>query len=93
MEIKHQENTPKGAFIAHIDGQKAGEMTYAWAGEDKFIIDHTEADPAFSGKGVGKSLVVAAADYARTKGIKVIPLCPFAKKVFERTPEIQDLLA
>lgn len=93
MEIKHQENGNKGIFIAVLDEEKAGEMTYAWAGDDKFIIDHTEADPAFSGRGVGKSLVMAAVDYARKKEVKIIPLCPFAKKVFEKTPEIQDLLA
>lgn len=90
MEIRHEERSPKGLFEAFLDGKPAGRMTYTWAGDDKIIIDHTEADPAFSGRGVGKSLVLAAVDYARRKNIKILPLCPFAKSVFERTKDIQD---
>jgi predicted GNAT family acetyltransferase len=37
-------------------------------------------------------MVSAAVDYAREKHIKIIPLCPFAKSVFDRTPEFRDVL-
>ena len=37
MEIKQQNNEKNGMFEAFIDGRHAGEMTYTWAGEDKFI--------------------------------------------------------
>ena len=74
------------------DGAQAGEMTYTWAGADKFIIDHTEVDDAFSGQGVGKQLVMAAVDFARTKHVKILPLCPFAKSVFDKEPSIEDVL-
>lgn len=30
--------------------------------------------------------------YARENNLKIIPLCPFAKSVFDKTQEIQDLL-
>jgi predicted GNAT family acetyltransferase len=92
MTITQNNGEKKGAFIAIEDGVQAGEMTYSWAGTDKFIIDHTEVDPSFGGKGVGKLLVMAAVEYAREKGIKILPLCPFAKKVFDKTPEIADVL-
>ncbi len=92
MEITRTENGHKGQFTAFLDGEQAGLMTYSWAGEDRFIIDHTEADPKFSGRGVGKSLVLAAVDYAREKKVSIIPLCPFAKSVFQRVKEIQDVL-
>jgi uncharacterized protein len=35
---------------------------------------------------------MAAVDYARKNQIKVIPLCRFAKSVFDKTPEIKDVL-
>jgi len=92
MTITQNNGEKKGVFIATEDGVQAGEMTYSWAGTDKFIIDHTEVDPSFGGKGVGKQLVMAAVEYAREKGIKILPLCPFAKKVFDKTPEIADVL-
>ncbi|WP_396022258.1 GNAT family N-acetyltransferase [Chryseobacterium suipulveris] len=68
-------------------------MTYTWAGEDKFIIDHTEVDPKFGGQGLAKQLVLAGAAYAKENNKKVIPLCPYAKSVFEKNQNIQDVLS
>ncbi len=93
VEIKHTNNESKGIFELYYDGKKAGLMTYSWAGDDKFIIDHTEVDEAYGGKGLGKDLVKAGVEYAREKNVKVIPLCPFAKKVIAKTPEFQDVLS
>lgn len=92
MEINHRKEENKGAFIATEDGAKAGEMTYSKAGEDKFIIDHTEVNPEFNGKGVGKQMVLSAVEYARANGIKILPLCPFAKAMFDKNKDIQDVL-
>ncbi|RPE12950.1 N-acetyltransferase [Chitinophaga lutea] len=92
MNIEQTDNGKKGSFKAMSDGAQAGEMTYTWAGADKFIIDHTEVDDAFSGQGVGKQLVMAAVDFARTKHVKILPLCPFAKSVFDKEPSIEDVL-
>lgn len=93
MEIQHTNDTKRGAFDAIEDRKEAGKMTYSWAGDDKFIIDHTEVSPDFSGKGVGKKLVLAAVDYARANNVKIIPLCPFAKSVFDKVEEIRDVLS
>lgn len=92
MEINHRKEENKGAFIATEGAAKAGEMTYSKAGEDKFIIDHTEVNPEFNGKGVGKQMVLAAVEYARENGIKILPLCPFAKATFDKNKDIQDVL-
>ncbi len=67
-------------------------MTFVFAGNDKIIIDHTEVNEGNNGKGFGKKMVAKAVEYAREKNIKIIPLCPFAKKVFDKTPEIRDVL-
>lgn len=91
-EIKHQNEEKNGVFEIYHDGQKAGHMTYTWAGEDKFIIDHTEVDPAFGGKGLAKQLVLAGIAYARENGKKVMPLCPYAKSVFDRNEATRDVL-
>ncbi|MFH6935466.1 GNAT family N-acetyltransferase [Flavobacterium sp. FlaQc-30] len=92
MEIQQINDTRRGYFEAVEDGQEAGKMTYTWAGDTKFIIDHTEVNPDFNGKGVGKKLVMAAVEYARTNNLKIIPLCPFAKSVFDKVEEIRDVL-
>ncbi|MCM0666658.1 GNAT family N-acetyltransferase [Flavobacterium tyrosinilyticum] len=92
MEIQQINDTRKGHFEAIEDGKEAGKMTYTWVGDSKFIIDHTEVSPDFNGKGVGKKLVMAAVEYARANNLKIIPLCPFAKSVFDKVEEIRDVL-
>ena len=66
-------------------------MTYVWVDDYKIIIDHTEVDPLYIGKGYGKDLVMEAVKFARKQDIKIISLCPFAKKVFDKNPDIQDV--
>lgn len=93
MNIERTDDGKNGRFTVSIEGKEAGHMTYVWAGEDKFIIDHTEVDPAFGGQGLGKKLVMAGVEFAREAGVKIIPLCPYAKSVFDKTEDIRDVLA
>jgi len=92
MDIQQINHETKGVFKAVEDGKEAGAMTYSWAGESKMIIDHTEVNPEFKGRGVGNQLLQAVVAYAREHHIKIIPLCPFAKSVFDKKAEIRDVL-
>lgn len=38
MTITHSDINSKGAFLINDGDVIAGEMTYSWAGADKFII-------------------------------------------------------
>lgn len=84
-------NENKGRFKLEEDGKQAGFMTYTMA-RDIMIIDHTEVDPAFEGRGLGKKLVMAGVEHARENNLKIKPLCPFALNVFKRTEAIKDVL-
>jgi len=92
MTIHHTEHETKGYFSATTNGTEAGRMTYSRAGTERIIIDHTEVNPDYNGKGVGKQMVLAAVDFARENNIRILPLCPFAKSVFKKMPEIRDVL-
>lgn len=92
MEVQQINRENKGFFKAVSDEKEAGRMTYSWAGKERFIIDHTEVKPEFNGRGVGKQMVMAAVHYARENKLKIIPLCPFAKAMFEKNSEIRDVL-
>ena len=91
-EVQLEINDRKGFFHIDINGKTEAKMTFVFAGPDKIIIDHTEVNPGNNGKGFGKKMVAKAVEYAREKNIKIIPLCPFAKKVFDKTPEFRDVL-
>ncbi|MFY8127660.1 MAG: GNAT family N-acetyltransferase [Chitinophagaceae bacterium] len=92
MNIQQEDNGRKGRFFVQENETILAEMSYVWSGDDKFIIDHTEVDDSLSGKGVGKQLVMKAVEMAREKRIKILPLCPFAKAVFDKVEIIQDVL-
>jgi predicted GNAT family acetyltransferase len=91
-EIRHEPAGHKGAFVWRRDGEKLAEMTYSVAGS-RVIIDHTDVDDRLRGQGAGKQLVAAAVEWARKENRKLMPLCPFARSVFEKTPDYSDVLA
>lgn len=91
LTVLREDGETGGRYSARVDGHKA-EMTYSRAGATRIIIDHTEVPAALKGRGVGKALVKAAVEDARKEGFKIIPLCPFAKAVLERTPEWRDVV-
>lgn len=91
MYIQIKEDKNKGQFFIEEAGEELAEMIFTKA-EKMIIIDHTEVNEKLEGKGVGKQLVQFAAEYARNHQIKIIPLCPFAKKVLEAGKEYEDVL-
>ena len=89
--VTHAPAGHKGAFVIERAGARLAEMTYSMAG-DKLIIDHTTVSDALRGTGTGGKLVAAAVEWARASGKKILPLCPFAKSVFDKTPAYRDVL-
>jgi predicted GNAT family acetyltransferase len=56
-------------------------------------ITHTEVPPRVSGRGIAATLTRAALEHARATGLKVRPLCSYARSYMQRHPETLDLLA
>ncbi len=93
LPIEHQRAATRGAFHLTRDGERLAEMTYSATPDGKhIIIDHTQVSEQLKGQGVGKKLVEAAVAWARKEHVKVAVTCPFAKAVFEKTPELRDVL-
>jgi hypothetical protein len=93
MQIQRKETGNKGSFYVEENGTVQAEMTYSMTGADLMIIDHTEVSDELRGKNVGYQLVHAGVEYARANHIKIIPLCPFAKSVFDKKgAEFADVL-
>ena len=91
-KIEHQPAGHKGAFVWIENGERLAVMSYSIAGS-RVIIDHTDVDDRLRGQGAGKQLVKAAVEWARAEQRKLMPLCPFAKSVFDKTAEYSDVLA
>lgn len=92
MLLKQEETETKGRFFIVEDHYKCAEITYSIAGKNLIIIDHTEVNENFAGKGYGKMLVEAVIEKAEKEKIKILPLCPFANAFFKKHPEYHHLL-
>lgn len=89
MEIKEEKNR----FALYNDeGTEIGEMTWVDSGEDIMVIDHTFVDPTYRGQKLAEKLVRSGVEKARRDGVKIVPLCPYAKKEFDEKSEYQDVL-
>jgi predicted GNAT family acetyltransferase len=90
--IEHEQQGHRGAFFVEEEGKRLAELTYTVAGS-RVILDHTDIDDSLRGTGTGRKLVAAAVDWAREEEVRLLPLCPFARSVFDKTPEFGDVLA
>lgn len=84
FEYKLEEDNNR--FTVFDGREEIGEISFVKTGEHLLIIDHTYVDSKWKGHSIGNELVQKVVDYAIANDRKIIPLCPFAKKVFERTP-------
>lgn len=92
MLIEHFDNGKAGAFYIKEGEEILAEMTYRWQNDHVFVIDHTEVSEKLEGKGIGKQLVQAGVEFARSNGHKIVPVCSFAKRVFEKVSEYGDVI-
>lgn len=90
--ISFEINDQKGKFFILINGKEEAEMTFFFTSQNEITINHTSVFPGNEGKSFGKKMVAKAVEFARERNIKITPICPFAKKVLENTPEFSDVL-
>ncbi|WP_166211116.1 GNAT family N-acetyltransferase [Cognatiluteimonas telluris] len=88
LDIRH--DAAQQRFETTVDGVRA-ELDYEQRG-DVLSLTHTGVPAAIGGRGVAGALVRSALEYARSKGLKVVPSCAYAARYIERHPQYQDLL-
>ena len=71
-----------GATLGHAAYQEADQLV---------VFTHTEVDPALEGQGIGGLLVRGALDDVRSRGLAVLPICPFVQAWMSRHPDYADL--
>ncbi len=93
MKIKHIQNNKEGFFKAISKDKEAGKLKYFYKNDHTLVIDHTEVNTEFSGQGIGKQLLFKVIEFARSKNLKILPLCSFAKTMFDKNSDINDVLS
>lgn len=87
IEIKHV----AGKFYAKTEHGEA-VLLYRQEGEGKINIYHTFVPDEDRGKGIAEQLAFAAFDYAKEKGLKVIPGCPYISYFVEKHKEFMPMI-
>lgn len=91
MEYKVTHHPERRHFETTVEGY-TGYVEYRREG-DSIEITHTIVPTQIEGRGVASSLVKAAYDYAREKGLSVIPSCSYALAWSRRHPEYAEVTA
>ena len=83
-----RDNPEENRFeIVADDGKVAGFVQYQRRGDGVIDLVHTEIDDAYEGRGLGSTLIRAALDTARGRGLGVRPDCPFVRAYVTRHPD------
>jgi predicted GNAT family acetyltransferase len=80
----------RGRFQTQVEGRLC-VADYRLDG-DVMAVTHTEVPPALQGRGIAAALVQALLDHAQANGLKVRPLCSYARAYMGRHPETASLL-
>ena len=85
-------NAAGSRFELELDDGAIAIADYRIEG-DRIVFSHTVVPEAHEGQGIGSRLVVAGLDFARDKGLKLVPQCSFFARYIAKHPETRDLLA
>lgn len=91
MDVAVADNAEQHRYEIHLDGELAGFTEYRWE-QDRIAFTHTEIDSRFEGMGLGSKLVSLTLDDVRTRGLAVLPYCPFVRSYIARHPDYLDLV-
>lgn len=80
-------------YVPSPDGNEddIAEITYTLIGDDKASIDHTFVDVNYRGQGIADRLFELVIEKMQREKRKVIPICSYAVKKFERHSHLQSL--
>jgi predicted GNAT family acetyltransferase len=87
-EIRH--NEAEHRFEAG-DPPHVAELTYRTLPGAVEML-HVEVPEHYQGQGLAGQLASTALAWARKKGIKVIPTCPYVRSYLGKHPEFNDLI-
>ena len=77
--------------VAYRNEEQIGECEFSLS-KTTWIISHTGVEPAYEGRGIARRLVEKVIEEARAKKVKIMPLCPYARKMMLGNEAYSDVL-
>lgn len=89
--IQYLPSADGSGFDAFYKDKIIGQVTFVRIGMDKLIIDYTRVEAPYRGQNIGLTLIRHVANMARAQHRRIITMCPFARAMFNRFPEFDDI--
>jgi len=86
LEVRDNESAKQYELLR--DDNVVGHATYTRDGA-RLVVNYVEVDPSLEGRGYGSQLCAGLLADARTRGLEVVPVCPFLAWYMERNPSPQ----
>jgi len=83
-------NTAENRFETWINGL-GSKLDYI-EDKDTFAITHVGVHPDLRGQGIAGKITQFALEYAKSKSLRVIPICSYAVAYIRRNREYQSLI-
>lgn len=87
LEVIH--NPTESRFEIRLDGQLA-KLDYVEDG-DSIVMTHVGVPMEFRGHGIAAIITKAGLDYAKSKSLRVIPMCSYVAAYLRRNPQYIEL--
>ena len=84
MTIVFEEKRKRSAAYDGI--QPIGECSYT-ENDGTWNVEHTYVDEAYGGRGIARQLLNSVVDEARKRAVKIVPVCSYVVREFEKHPE------
>jgi len=90
-DVTVRDNPAELRYEAREGDRLLGEIRYRTE-PGLVVLVHTDVASSAEGSGVGSALVAGALDDIRSRGLRVVPLCPFVAAHIRRHPEYDTLV-
>ena len=91
MRTHTADNAERGRFELYADDELAGFADYRVQGT-VMSVPHTEVQPRYRGRGLASALIRDVLEAARSRGLAVLPFCPFVSDYIRRHAEYLPLV-
>lgn len=90
VTIEREEPNGVPEFVLRIDGERSGFLEFTRPETGVMRIEYVDVASELRGIGLGRQLVEKAVAFAKENGLKVVPICSYARAVIHRDPGMSE---
>lgn len=85
--------TERSVYLGDNPTDPLAKIDFSRSEDGNIVIQHTFVSESLKGQGVGQLLVQEVVAFARENKLRILPLCPFARKILTKDDTCKDVLA